>query len=417
MEDGNRTDAASTSKNHSGSLHLQTPKNEDTYEISIPYEENNFEQQGFFNQSDQSFDEPASSAGPSPVNSSYMVITNLRTQLQISVEKNSWLQKRIEDLEEERDFLRCQLDRFIFSTKTQGQEQSQSQYSNGYESRRFNWRARREEDRPAEPQKTDSQHFTSRQFIHRRPGPPTMVASKNHVSGPLSNQLASMNALFSSSQSQALLQGHGSSSSAAARMNEMSGHGNVGPDSLSLLGESDEYLEQDGYMEEEEMISGEDVMTDSINSHQIKRRRVFRAPRIKDAAGVLFRYKKILLTYQRLKNMSKAFQIHGVDRQHGGLHDAHRRAAAWWLRRRWPSNVDILLCSDPFSASQFVPGTFCTRILTRFRSNLKTFGRILIRFRHVLDSFFLAILDKWSHFWKNFESFFAIFEECWTYFK
>lgn len=127
-------------------------------------------------------------------------------------------------------------------------------------------------------------------------------------------------------------------------------------DSLSLLGESDEYLEQDGYLEEEEMISGEDVMPDTINSnrHQLKRRRVFRAPRerqrgkgrrkilqqnstfhyltvdchkaavanslihscssVKDAAGVLFRYKKILLTYQRLKNMSKAFQIHGVDR-------------------------------------------------------------------------------------------------------
>lgn len=28
----------------------------------------------------------------------------------------------------------------------------------------------------------------------------------------------------------------------------------------------------------------------------------------------MFRYKKILVTYQRLKNMSKAFQIHGVDR-------------------------------------------------------------------------------------------------------
>lgn len=37
-------------------------------------------------------------------------------------------------------------------------------------------------------------------------------------------------------------------------------------------------------------------------------------PSVKDAAGVLFRYKKILLTYQRLKNMTKAFQIHGVDR-------------------------------------------------------------------------------------------------------
>lgn len=52
-------------------------------------------------------------------------------------------------------------------------------------------------------------------------------------------------------------------------------------DSLSLLGESDDYLEQDSYLEEEEMISGEDVMSDTINSnrHQLKRRRVFRAPR------------------------------------------------------------------------------------------------------------------------------------------
>ncbi|KAM6910083.1 coiled-coil domain-containing protein 106a [Xenentodon cancila] len=332
MEDGNRSDAASTSKSHGGSLHLQTPKNEDAYEIAIPYEESNFEQQGFFNQSDQNFEESPSTAGPSPVNNSYMVITNLRTQLQISLEKNSWLQKRIEDLEEERDFLRCQLDRFIFSTKSQAQEQNQSQYSNGYESRRFSWRARREEDRPAEQQKTDSQHFPPRQFIQRRPGPPTMVSSKNHVSSPLTTQLASMNALFNSTQSQSLLQGHstpsttaggsGGNSGSATRssINDMSVHNGPGRYSLSLLGESDEYLEQDDFIEDEEMIPGEDVMSDTINTsrHQLKRRRVFRAPRerqrVKDAAGVLFRYKKILLTYQRLKNMSKAFQIHGVDR-------------------------------------------------------------------------------------------------------
>ncbi|KAK1895720.1 Coiled-coil domain containing protein 106 [Dissostichus eleginoides] len=313
MEDGNRTDAASTSKSHAGSLHLQTPKNEETYEIVIPYEENSFEQQGFFNQSEQTFDESPPSAGPSQVNNLYMVITNLRTQLQISLEKNSWMQKRIEDLEEERDFLRCQLDRFIFSTKSQ--EQSQSQYSNGYESRRFNWRVRREEDRRVEQQKPqESQHFPSRQFIQRRPGPPTMVPSKNPVSSQLTNQLVSLNALFNSTQSQALLQGHSHSTP------NVTASGSSGNNSISLLGESDEYLEQDGYLDEEEMISGEDLMQGTINNkgHLFKRRRVFRAPRerqrVKDAAGVLFRYKKILLTYQRLKNMSKAFQIHGVDR-------------------------------------------------------------------------------------------------------
>ncbi|KAM4580795.1 coiled-coil domain-containing protein 106-like [Odontesthes bonariensis] len=330
MEEGNRSDAAPQSKSHAGSLHLQTPKNEDSYEITIPYEESNFEQQGFFNQSDQNFDEPPSTTGPSSVNNSYMVITNLRTQLQISVEKNSWLQKRIEDLEEERDFLRCQLDRFIFSTKSLGQEQSQSQYSNGYESRRFNWRARREEDHPAEQQKTDSQQFPTRQFVQRRSGPPTLVSSKNRVCSPLSTQLASMNALFNSTQSQ--LQGHGHSASSTtasgssgntgiairSSINEM--RGRSGPDAMSLLGETDEYLQHNGYIEEEEIISGEDVLSDTItnNRDQIKRRRVLRAPRerqrVKDAAGVLFRYKKILLTYQRLKNMSKAFQIHGVDR-------------------------------------------------------------------------------------------------------
>lgn len=33
------------------------PKNEDAYEISIPFEDNNFEQQGgFYNQNDQNFD-------------------------------------------------------------------------------------------------------------------------------------------------------------------------------------------------------------------------------------------------------------------------------------------------------------------------------------------------------------------------
>lgn len=172
-----------------------------------------------------------------------------------------------------------------------------------------------------EQQKADLQHFPSRQFIQRRPGPPTMVSSKNHVSSPMSTQLTSINALFNSTQSQALLQGHGhitpsttasgskSGSVTRSPLNEMSGHSGPGntnhlvyfifalsnygfldfvkqitfvfADSLSLLGESDYYLEQDGFIEEEEIISGEDVMSDAINTnrHQLKRRRLFRAPR------------------------------------------------------------------------------------------------------------------------------------------
>ncbi|XP_049587686.1 coiled-coil domain-containing protein 106 [Syngnathus scovelli] len=325
MENGNRSDAASMSKNHSGSLHLQILKNEDSYEVAMPLEESNFEQQGgFFNQSDQHFEESAPSAGPSNVNNSFMVITNLRTQLQISVEKNSWLQKRIEDLEEERDFLRCQLDCFISSTKSQRQDQ-------GYESRRFTWKGRREDEHPAEQQKRDSAHLPSRQFIQRRPAaaPPT-ASCKKHISNPISNQMASMNARFSSTQSAALLQGlaaggasasgSGANRAVGLLMNDLSGHRNLGADSLPLLGESDEYLEHDDFLEEEEMISGEDAMQNPISSNkqQFKRRRIFRGlrerQRVKDPAGVLFRYKKILLTYQRLKNMSKAFQIHGVDR-------------------------------------------------------------------------------------------------------
>ena len=44
-------------------------------------------------------------------------MNSVRAQLHLALERNSWLQKRIEDLEEQRDFLRCQLDKFISSAR------------------------------------------------------------------------------------------------------------------------------------------------------------------------------------------------------------------------------------------------------------------------------------------------------------
>ncbi|XP_028834444.1 coiled-coil domain-containing protein 106a [Denticeps clupeoides] len=301
--------AESTTRKQAGSRELQAPKNEDAYEISIPFEENNFEQtSSFYNQNEQSFD----GGDPPAPGTSYLLITNLRTQLQISLEKNLWLQKRIEDLEEERDFLRCQLDRFIFSTK--------SQECNGSDSRIFSWRRRRENERD---QASDAQRpITRRSFPQRTTSQPS--SNTKTLGSGITSQ---MGAVFGSPHSHNLLQGGGSSGSSSASsnraMNDMS-------ESLSLMG-NEEFLE-DSYLEEE-LISGEEVMSDSMtlqnmsasvgnnSAHpSMKRRRVFRIARgrerqrVKDAAGVLFRYKKILMTYQRLKNMSKAFQIHGVDR-------------------------------------------------------------------------------------------------------
>lgn len=94
--------------------------------------------------------------------------------------------------------------------------------------------------------------------------------------------------------------------------------------------EEEEFLTDEEYVEEADPDSEEDeeemveekrrVGRRSGGEPRIKMRRVFRIThgrerqRVKDADGVLMRYQKILTTYQKVRSMSRAFQIHGVDR-------------------------------------------------------------------------------------------------------
>lgn len=247
-------------------------KNEGSYEISIPFEDNNGDQSSCFNQTEQTREDHPSAGQQAPCDS-YLLISNLRMQLQISLEKNSWLQKRIEDLEEERDFLRCQLDRFISITKSQ-------EFTN---------------DRQAEPLHTTPQKTPAR-------WPTSPFPAQMTTRSAVTRQQANRKRLSSVQAEE---------------------------DYEDVV---EEYLEEDGYLEEEE---DEDAMScekdnkrskrgrsggRASSSPRVKRTRVFRIKRamerqrVRDPAGVLIRYQKILVTYQKLKSMAKAFQVHGVDR-------------------------------------------------------------------------------------------------------
>ncbi|XP_051949146.1 coiled-coil domain-containing protein 106-like isoform X1 [Xyrauchen texanus] len=252
-------------------------KNEGGYEISIPFENSNPDESGFYNQNDQAFD-AESASGQVPPCSPYFLISSLRAQLQISLEKNSWLQKRIEDLEEERDFLRCQLDRFIFTSKSQERN---------------------------EPQVDSMQKPTNQKPLTRKASTPSPTPMTTR-----SGQILTRN------------QKRSRKSSTQDEDEE--------EEEEEVIEE--EYIEEEGYVEEEQIVTDEDGDdSDSKSSRKsrssrmngqtrMKRRRVFRIARgmerqrVKDPAGVLLRYKKILVTYQKLKSMSRAFQVHGVDR-------------------------------------------------------------------------------------------------------
>eukprot|EP00073_Rattus_norvegicus_P043431 XP_017445457.1 PREDICTED: coiled-coil domain-containing protein 106 isoform X3 [Rattus norvegicus] len=100
--------------------HRRTMKDEETFEISIPFEEApHLDSQIFYSLSPsrRNFEEPPEATSPT-----LALMNSVKTQLHMALERNSWLQKRIEDLEEERDFLRCQLDKFISSARMDAED-------------------------------------------------------------------------------------------------------------------------------------------------------------------------------------------------------------------------------------------------------------------------------------------------------
>ncbi|NP_001013323.2 coiled-coil domain-containing protein 106b isoform 1 [Danio rerio] len=255
-------------------------KNENGYEISIPFEDSNLDDSGFYSPNDHPFDESAS--GSIPPCSPYLLITSLRAQLQISLEKNSWLQKRIEDLEEERDFLRCQLDRFIFNTK--------SRECNG-----------------TLEKGTEAEHM---QQATGQKQPIKLSTRKTSTPSPMMTR----------------------SGKIPVRSQKRSRKNSQEEEEEEEVIEEEEYIAEEDYVEEEQLITDDDgnISEDKTSRKsctgrlsgqmRVKRRRVFRfarsmeRQRVKDPAGVLLRYNKILVTYQKLKSMSRAFQVHGVDR-------------------------------------------------------------------------------------------------------
>uniref|UniRef100_A0A3Q3WI59 Uncharacterized protein n=1 Tax=Mola mola TaxID=94237 RepID=A0A3Q3WI59_MOLML len=147
--------------------------------------------------------------------SPFILVSNLRAHLYVALEKNAWLQKRIEELEEERNFLRCQLDRFIVSMRSPEGEEA------------------------------------CLVLLYLKPVPEWCGDSQRGVKGQPGSPP--------------------SPPSPPSPMTTRSG------------------------------------MT-------LKRLQGPGSRNFKDPDGVLIRYKKILSTYQRVRSMSRAFQIHGVDR-------------------------------------------------------------------------------------------------------
>ncbi|KAG7500696.1 hypothetical protein JOB18_026870 [Solea senegalensis] len=245
----------------------------DAYEVSFPLEERLERPPSYhhLNQGQQMMDEPVGQEPAHPHYSPFILVSNLRAHLYVALEKNAWLQKRIEELEEERNFLRCQLDRFIVSMRSPEE-----------------WCADAQRSMKVQPSCS--------------PPPPSPMTTR-------------------SGMTLKRLQAPGARSRRATAV----------PVKQEFHVEEEKYYTEDEYLEEEEEDDeDEDEVAEKGTKKKnrgrgsaeprMKMRRIFRIThgrerqRVKDPDGVLIRYKKILSTYQRVRSMSRAFQIHGVDR-------------------------------------------------------------------------------------------------------
>uniref|UniRef100_A0A3Q2NPK9 Coiled-coil domain containing 106b n=1 Tax=Fundulus heteroclitus TaxID=8078 RepID=A0A3Q2NPK9_FUNHE len=246
------------------------------YEVSFPLEESVERPPAYhLNHGQQMVEEPVVQESLHSQYNPFILISNLRAHLYVSLEKNGWLQKRIEELEEERNFLRCQLDRFIVSMRT--------------------------------PEVTDWGGDAQRTVKAQPASSPTPPSPMTTRSGMTLKRL----------------QGSGTRSRCNITV----------PVKQEFHLEEDKYFTEEEFVEEEEEEEAEDDGDPAMENGskkkgrgcgsgepRMKMRRIFRIThgrerqRVKDPDGVLIRYKKILSTYQRVRSMSRAFQIHGVDR-------------------------------------------------------------------------------------------------------
>ncbi|XP_053719451.1 coiled-coil domain-containing protein 106-like [Synchiropus splendidus] len=183
---------------------------------------------------------------------SMIQVINLRTNLVLALEKNAWMQKCIAELEEERNFLRLQLDRLISNISF----------------------------------KDPSAQVCSDQEVVVKTEPASSTSCVTTRSGMSLQDPGEYRSAVMDTEDSALEREHCDSKLYVKKKEEdelwlepgaMKGHGGV---RLRNLGIAPRFERQ----------------------------------RVKNPDGVLHRYKKILTTFQHVRSISRSLRIHGIDR-------------------------------------------------------------------------------------------------------